>query len=69
MSRDAIYFLAPTRSRLYRPDVENGWRIVRVLEHGPYHERRPASWRGPHVSAVEARVAATDLPSGLNPKA
>jgi hypothetical protein len=45
-SRDAIYFLAPTRT--------GGWRAVRVLEHGPYHERRPKAWLGPYPTENDA---------------
>lgn len=55
-NRDAIYFIAPTRT---------GWRIVKALEHGPYHEKRPASWRGPYATDYDAGLAAHDL--GLVP--
>lgn len=49
-NRDAIYFIAPRRT--------GGWRVVKVLEHGPYHDERPASWRGPYATSYEAQAAA-----------
>jgi hypothetical protein len=51
--RSAIYFVARARA--------GGWRVRVVLEHGPYHDRRPASWRGPYASELDARRAIIDL--------
>jgi hypothetical protein len=60
MARDAIYYLAPTRAThsTTRQLVVNGWRVVKVLEHGPYHDQRPKSWRGPYATAIGAMSVA-----------
>jgi len=52
-NRDAIYFIAPKR--------DGGYRVVKVVEHGPYHDKRPATWRGPYASDYDARIASWDL--------
>jgi hypothetical protein len=51
-NRDAVYYVAPTRA--------GGWRVVKVLEHGPYHDKRPATWRGPYATSHDASLAAYD---------
>jgi hypothetical protein len=51
--RSEVWFIAPKRRR--------GWRTVKVLEHGPYHDRRPRTWVGPYPSRLAALVAADDL--------
>jgi hypothetical protein len=43
MTRDAVYFIAP--------------RVVRVVEHSPYHDRRPDTWRGPFPTKLAAQRA------------
>jgi len=48
--KDAIYFIAPTRG--------GGWRVRKVVEHGPYHDRRPTTWRGPYATSSVAQLAA-----------
>jgi hypothetical protein len=57
MKRDAIYFVRPAR----RLGSYQRWAVVKVLEHGPYHDRRPPTWVGPYASDYDARLAAYDL--------
>lgn len=50
-----VYFIAPTRRRHGRRLV---WRLVRVYEHGRYHDERPRTWRGPYPTKNSAQLAA-----------
>lgn len=51
--RDAVYFLRPKRGV--------GWTVVRVVEHGRYHDRRPKTWCGPYSSELDATSAMDSL--------
>jgi hypothetical protein len=57
--RSRVYFIAPTKAK--------GWRVRTVMEHGRYHEKRPASWRGPFPRRAAADAAADQLSRPKHP--